>query len=301
MTDILSIIKKLLFLSDEICTLFEELAFLSSNNRESSQDFDELIEQLDNYLMQESSILESMTKKDLISLLRNLFEIEIINQSMNRCYITVRDYFEDKYPYETNIIEDIETNNKYEEENNNEFEIYGLNNDYEDDEDVLPYRKYVIQKIAIRAIKKMYHRIKSTDTDNKIDHKYKKLLLKHFKEFKYYFFTTDRDMELLGIKYRFDIDAIVEYPELNIDISSICFNECIDLLDSMYYTKDKSRDPQVVEETLFDMLQFEECIKELSPEQIDKLIDICYEIEANESKNLYGNIGLQKLIKIKKS
>ena len=171
---------------------------------------------------------------------------------------------------------------------------------YEDETEIEQYRKYVIQKAAISAIKKMYSRIKNTNTDNKIDHKYKKILLKYFKEFKYDFFTLDRDMEHLGVNYRFNVNLIPEMPKLDLDISRICFNECINLLDIMYFINDDERNPEIVEQALFDMLRFDEYIKELSDDQIDRLINLCSEIETNTKRNLYGNIGLQKLVKTKK-
>ena len=299
MTNILKIIKKLLFLSEEICSIYDEMADLSTTNQENSITFNKLIEHLDSYLSQETEILESMSKDELIAIIANLFDTEINDRTINRCYITLKDYFEDKYPYEEEIIDKIEY--AISEGNAEGFEMYELNPYYEDDEEIKEYRNHVRQKVAISAIKKMYHRIKITDTENKIDHKYKKTLLKFFKEFKYYFFTLDRNMELLGVKYHFDINQIPEMPKLEVDTSSISYNECIDILDSLYYAKDSERDPEIIEENLFEMLMFEEHIKELTPEQIDKLINICYDIESTFQKNLYGNIGLQKLIKSKKN
>ena len=309
MIDVNKVIKKLLFISDEICEIYDKLADLSIMNQENNPEFDKLIEFLDNYLSQEIVLLDSLNKNELISIIRNLYAMSQNDPGMNRCYVTVKNFFETKYPGDHYIVEEIGCENIGYDNAQFEYEDGSYDNDdemansdcEEDDDDVYQYHNYVILKVAISAIKKMYNHIQNTDTDNKIDYKYKKNLLKYFKGFKYIFFALNHESEMLGIKYRFDVNLIPEMPKLNEDVSSIYFNECVDLLYGMYTLRDSERNIDVILETLFDMLCFDEYIKELSAEQIDKLISICYDIEANYHKGFFGNIGLQKLVKIKKN
>lgn len=309
MTDINKTIKKLLFLSTEICEIYDSLAKLSVRDLEKSDEFDKLIEFLDNYLTQETILLDSLEKKELISIIRNLYAINQTDAAMYRCYASVKDYFIAKYPTDEYIAQSTQyTNEEYNATNFNgdifeddDDELIDEDDDYEDDTNVREYANYAILRTAITAIKKMGGQIKDTETNNKVDYKYKKDLLKYFKGFKYNFFNLNRDAEMLGIKYRFNIDGIPEMPRLNVDVSSICFNDCIDILDSMYNLRDSERNIDVILQALFDMLCFDEYIKELSPYQIDKLINICYNMEDNYHKGYFGNIGLQKLVKIKKN
>lgn len=303
MADINQTIKRLLFISDEICEIFDKLAELSMMNLEKSLEFDKLIEFLDSYHSQENLLLDNLNKNELQRAIANLYAIPQNDPAIQRCYVNIKNYYEIKYPEEIYSITQIENTN--EDEYGNIEDVYSnieeLDTDYEDDDEVYRYHNYVILKTAISAIKKMYKHIQNTEANNKTDYKYKKALLKHFKIFKYNFFSINKDAEMLGIKYRFNVDELPEMAPLDKDVSSIYYNECIDILDNFYRTKDSERNIEIISETLFDMLCFDEYIKELSIEQIDKLINICRNIEDNNRNNYFGNIGLQKLVRTKKN
>jgi len=319
-------IKKLLFISDQICEIYEDLYNLSMMNQEKSNKYNDAIEFFENYIFQESTLLDNSSKDELITILKILFEYSTKDAAMNRCYETVKYYFLNKYPEDKQIVEELEDieitelffstekgeenteeyneddTDEYEEENSKDEENFQLIEfEYEDESDVSSYINYVNLRTKINVIKKMYHHIKNTETFNKIDSKYKKELLKQLKGFKCDFFFQNRDTEQLGIKCHFDINKLPNLPKPNENITSICYNECLDILDELYLIPNEEREAYTILETLFSMLCFDEYIKELSHEQIDRLIEVCYQIEANISKSFFGNIGLQKLVRTKKN
>ena len=316
--------KKLLFISDQICEIYETMYNLSMTNQEKSNKYESTIEFFENYISQENTLLDNSSKNDLISILKNLYEYSNEDSALNRCYETVRYYFLNKYPEDKEIVEKIEgiestevvfvyeddddseeiIDEEYDEDNidgEDEEKAGYLEIAYEDEENIASFVNYVTLRTKINVIKKIYHHIKNTQTDNKTDSKYKKELLKQLKGFKCDFFFQNRDTEQLGIKCHFDVNKLPTLPKLDENIASICFNECIDILDELYLMPSEEREVYAVLETLFSMLCFDEYIKELSPEQINKLIEVCYQIEANISKSFFGNIGLQKLKKLKKN
>ncbi len=310
-------VKKLLFISDQICEIYEELYNLSMTNQEKSEKYEKAFEFYENYLSQESTLLDNLTHNEIIIILKELFEGSSLDAAISRCYDTLRYYFLKKYPNEKSIIYEIEgitleepnlpdeEDDEYEENDDQEDEDLEEDNfveiEYEDESNVAKYSNYVVLRTEINVIKKMHERIVNTEADNKIDSKYKKALLKELKGFKCDFFFRNRDTEQLGIKYHLNIDALPNLPQIDENISSIYFNECIDILDDLYLMPSEERDTYTILEILFSMLCFDEYIKELTPEQIDRLIDACHQIEANISKSYFGNVGLQKLVRIKKN
>ena len=305
-------IKKLLFISDQICEIYEELYNLSITNQEKSERYEKIFEFYENYLSQETTLLDSLNYNELITILKQLFEYSSLDAAISRCYDTIRYYFLKKYPNEKAIIYEIEgitleepnlsTEDDDEEADDDLEEEDGfIEIEYEDESDVARYANYVVLRTEINVIKSMYNRIVNTETDNKIDSKYKKALLKELKGFKCDFFFRNRDTEQLGIKYHLNIDALPNLPQINENTSSIYFNECLDILDDLYLMPSNERDTYTILEILFNMLCFDEYIKALTPEQIDRLIDACHQIEATISKSYFGNVGLQKLVRMKKN
>ena len=332
MNSLNEITKKLLFISEQICEIYEDLYNLSMKNLENSDKYNDAIEFFENYIFQETTLLDKSSKEELIAILKSLFVYAYEDAAINRCYETIRYYFMSKYPSDKSIIDEIEGpaitelffineeddenqdetleyadeddigNNESEEENKNFFDNFQMVEfEYEDEDDVSSYVNYITLRTKINVIKKIQQYIKNTEASNKIDNKYKKELLKQLKGFKCDFFFQNRDTEQLGIKCHFDVNKLPNLPELDENVTSIYYNECLDILDELYLMPSEERDAYTILETLFSMLCFDEYIKELSPYQIDKLINICYDIEDNYHKGFFGNIGLQKLVRIKKN
>ena len=328
MNSLNEITKKLLFISEQICEIYEDLYNLTMKNLENSNKYNDAIEFFENYVIQETTLLDKSSKEELIASLKSLFEYAYEDSAINRCYETIRYYFLNKYPSDKSMIDEIEGPNitefffitkedeeidesdEYEEdideEGNEEikniFENFPtIEFEYEDEDEVSSYIDYTVLRTKINVIKKMYQHIKNTEASNKIDNKYKKELLKQLKGFKCDFFFQNRDTEQLGIKCHFDVDKLPNLPELDENVTSIYYNECLDILDELYLMPSEERDTYTILETLFSMLCFDEYIKSLSHEQIDRLIEICHQIEASMSNSFFGNIGLQKLVRKKKN
>ena len=316
MNSLNEITKKLLFISEQICEIYEDLYNLSMKNLEKSNKYNDAIDFFENYISQETALLNKLSKEELIVSLKSLFEYAYEDAAINRCYETIRYYFLNKYPDDKSIIdeiegptiaeisfigedeEDIEEN----EESKNAFENFSMIEfEYEDEEEVSSYIDYTTLRTKINVIKKMQQYIKNTEASNKIDSKYKKELLKQLKGFKCDFFFQNRDTEQLGINCHFDVNKLPNLPKIDENVTSIYYNECLDILDELYLISNEERDTYTILETLFSMLCFDEYIKSLSHEQINRLIEVCRQIEANIPNSFFGNIGLQKLVRIKKN
>ena len=319
MKNINETIKRLLFISDQICEIYETMFKLSMTDQEESKLYNSNIEFFENYISQETTLLDNLSEADLITIMKNLYDGSFQDAAINRCYETIKYYFLDKYPTNKSVVDEIEgileesdyqteeSIDDIDEEIDEEIgeaddEKQGwLKMEYEDESNVSEYANYVTLRTEINVIKNLYQHIKNTEADNKIDAKYKKELLKQFKGFKCDFFFQNRDTEKLGIACHFDINKLPNLPELMEDFTSIYYNECLDILDDLYLMPSEERDAYTILETLFDMLCFDEYIKELTHEQIDRLIETCHRIEATLSKSYFGNVGLQKLVRIKKN
>lgn len=337
MNSLNEITKKLLFISEQICEIYEDLYNLTMKNQEKSKKYDDDIEFFENYIIQESTLLDNANQEELLNSLKSLSEYGYDDVAINRCYETIRYYFLNRYPNDKDMIDaiegpditeiffitkedkedyeneddEIEENYDDEDEKDNEEGNEEINNllknfpmiefEYEDEEEVSSYIDYTVLRTKINVIKKMYQHIKNTEANNKVDSKYKKELLKQLKGFKCDFFFQNRDTEQLGIKCHFDVSKLPNLPELDENVASICYNECLDILDELYLMPNEEREAYTILENLFNMLCFDEYIKSLSPEQIDKLIEICHRIEASMSNSFFGNIGLQKLVRKKKN
>ena len=298
--NIKKIVLRLIDISNKICYEIDDLAELSLQGLEETLEFNEHIEFLENYLEQESEIVDNTSYENLLKIFECLANVNINNEAYFRCYTVLDDKINELLNQDEEEIEDDQDSLKFElgiDMISNNYVTKTLHEYYEDDQDNYKYYSYIVRRNAIIAIKNMFQVMKNTPVDNKVDEKYLKKLLWYFNSFKYSFFSIDRETEKLGIKYKFDIHKIPTIYDLDLDYSNVKYNECLDLLSRFYTTSDKERDILNISQALYDMMCFDEYLSDLDINYIDRLIEFCYSLEERKDRNLYGNIGLKKLIK----
>ena len=299
------ILNRLLNLSDKICLEIEHLANLSALNLENNDKYKEHIETLKSYVEQESNIINTINCRKLQKIVMLLNEKNEESISANRLFDLLDEKIDELLIDEEN---DQEENNlssddelpDIELEDDDETETSFLNKYYEPEDDLEKYIDYTIDKVSIIALKKMHERIYQTQSSNKQDNQYKKTLLNYLRQFKYYVFSIDSKLEKIGIEYDFDIDKIPYLKQLEIDVSPIYHNECIQILYKLYLLKIKDNQKvSEVSELLFDTICFEEYLNELDNDYITNLITLCDELNNRYNTDNYGIFCYKKLLKKK--
>lgn len=301
-------LKRLISISEQICIENGALIDMTANNLENTEKFDEHIEKILNLLDKETSIIESLSLNKLNEFEKILYKYYDSYVAYNRLFQLIESIIEERT---NNILDDSEASTEFEETNDeledNETELPAesqeetlLDTYYMDTENQEKYLTSVIDRITIIVAKKMYQRISETEASTKSEVKYKKKLLKFFKEFKYYFFTLDHKLEKIGATYKYNIQSIPIPEEINEDLNSIYYNRCIDLLDTLYSTNITLQKNEILI-SLYHLMCIEEYIQYLDKDALNKLIDFCEELEitVKESFGVYGKIKVkQRLEKI---
>ena len=303
MKDNKKIIRRLLNLSQLVLDEIDVLANLSYRDRENTSQFDDHVKDISDYLNQERIILNNISLDNLEIIFKELKQYDDDSDAYLRCYVLVDDKIEELYndkeednDYERyNELEDNIENDDTQKENEDDATIF-LEKYHVDEEENEKYAIKVLDNVATIVIKRMLSRIENTITDNKKDNKYKKVLIKYFKKFKYFYFTLDNELELLGAKYKFNINNIPMPYSYNIDISKIYHNQCVTILDKLYSSKEIDYNPDNMEEALFNMMLLEEYLKGIDEESINKLIELTGELEVKYGHNFYGNIAKNKVL-----
>ena len=303
MKDNKKIIRRLLNLSQLILDEIDVLANLSYRDKENTEQFNDHVNDISNYLNQERIILNNISLDNLLNIFKELKQYDDDSDAYLRCYVLVEDKIEELYndkeednDYERyNELEDNIENDDTQKENEDDATIF-LEKYHVDEEENEKYAIKVLDNVATIVIKRMLSRIENTITDNKKDNKYKKLLIRNFKKFKYFYFTLDNELEILGAKYKFNINNIPMPYSYNIDISKIFHNQCVTILDKLYSSKEIDYNPDNMEEALFNMMLLEEYLKGIDEESINKLIELTDELEVKYGHNFYGNIAKNKVL-----
>lgn len=303
MKDNKKIIRRLLNLSQLVLDEIDVLANLSYRDKENTSQFDDHVKDISDYLNQERIILNNISLDNLEIIFKELKQYDDDSDAYLRCYVLVDDKIEELYndkeednDYERyNELEDNIENDDTQKENEDDATIF-LEKYHVDEEENEKYAIKVLDNVATIVIKRMLSRIENTITDNKKDNKYKKVLIKYFKKFKYFYFTLDNELELLGAKYKFNLNNIPMPYSYNIDISKIYHNQCVTILDKLYSSKEIDYNPDNMEEALFNMMLLEEYLKGIDEESINKLIELTDELEVKYGHNFYGNIAKNKVL-----
>lgn len=297
--------KYLLHLSNNIYRLIDKLSELSKNNLENTAIYQETINELSHFYNQETKIYNSLNEEAIAELLNYYSERKIYTDYFERCIISLYEQFNKLYRENYGESYELEEENNASEEkdmpkSNPKRIILNLSDYYMDTSEIAKYKDDYFHNNSISAMKLMKSRISSVEADNKNDRIFQKRLLNYLKVFKYSFFSSDRYMEELGIKYRFDYENIPNTELDTSDLTPIIYNFAINLLDKLYSTNTKNTDYISICYILYDMISFELCLEELGPIEINNLIEICFEIEKILPRGYYASQGLYKLLAKKK-
>ena len=305
MFDIRKTITRLLRLSQLIIDEVDVLANLSYYDMEESSQFDDHISDIKDYLNQEQVILNNIDATNLVALYEELNNTNDDSDTHIRCIVNVDERLSAIMNYIDSLPDDCDDDcNDYTEneatEDDEEYECEDFIQKYHVDEgDTEKYALNVIDNVATIVIKKMLKRIESTLASDKQDIKYKKKLIRNFKRFKYFYFSLDNQLEILGSYYRFNVDNIPMPVGFSIDTSQIFHNQCVTILDKLYSFKDIDFDPDIMCEVLFNMMMFEEYLIGIPNESIDKLLELSSDLEEHHGCNYFGNIAKTKLLEKK--
>lgn len=305
MKDIINISKRLIQVSDLIIKEIDILANLSYMYKEDTNEFKEHVNIIKEYLNKERIILNNIDIDILKKVHEYLSKNDDLSDGYARTYIEVTNKLnelmdDDSYNEEESNEEDninIEDNNL--EDISTEYDL--LTNYMEDTSDISQYEDSIVDYISTLAIKKMLSRINNTYTDNKNDLKYKKRLSRYFNHFKYYYFTLDNRLERLGATYSFNIERMPIIPIKNIDSTNVYNNECVSIINNLYLLNNTEYDLEKISIALFESLCLEEYINNLDIDKLNKLLDLCNNLDNLYKDSFYGNIAKNKILEKKKN
>lgn len=298
MKDIKKISKRLLDISYQITKIFDELSNLSYYNQENSQQFKDLCEDLEKLFNTESIILNNLTIKELDTIYEYLSESDDESDKYSRCLDVLCETADDR-ELNSDAEEEIATDTDFESEIDEETKdevIENIKYFFKDEEDNQEYTDYVINKVAIIALKKMADRINKTSVDNQNDKAYKKRLIRELREFKYYVFRLNLKMEKLALKHHFNIESIPDLVETDEDLSNIYYNQVLLLLDELYSVEMPINDHYEVAEALFHIICFEECLEKAEPDY-EKMLEYIQKIKEKIKGKTIGDFAHQKILK----
>ena len=295
-----SIIKRLIHISYEINQEFEKLAELSYHDEEESKKFDDHIEYLKNLFNSEAVIINNLDLNTLKEIYKLLPKYDEDTVAFDRTSSSIQDKVlelspkEDDYNHSEEIIDDENLTEKMEQEKDDEFEL--IEKYFLDDEENECYEDEFIDYISIKILKSIRERISNTKADNKSDSKYKKRLLKNLKAFKYLVLAQNRNLEKLGISYRFNVSKMPYLECPNIDTNIISYNHCILLLSKLYNPINEDDELDNTTINLFNMMSFETYLNNVDIENLEKLLMLCNELSEKSKNPYYGNIAKIKIL-----
>ena len=298
------VIKRLIKNSQDICLEFEILCSLSFHNRENTEQFNDHIKDLSDFLNQEAVIINNQSLDNLELIYKNIIKYDDNTDAFNRISIIIDDKIKEIYDTYGYNQEDIQVDDYQvdivKENDDNDFDVSKIFDDYFTDEEINEKEaNKVIDNIAIYVLKNMDKRINETIADNKNDIKYKRRLINQLKVFKYFVFTLDLRLEKYGVKYKFNVNNI-PMPTINNVDTDLSRNQTINCIEKLYNVKNNENRPSEINEALFNMMLLEIYIRYLDEEDIDKLREMCSNVNEHILDSFYGNLAFSKLIKRRK-
>lgn len=296
--DLNKIIKRLLNISKDVVSTFGMLSVLSSNDQETTEDFDYCIKELKSYLNTETIILNNLTLDELYGIYKLLPDYDDNTHIFERTSSLVDDKIEElenssESHEEIEAIKNDDENDSFETTENEGFDIEEY---FLEVEASIKDETIFVNYINVITLKSIAERIKSIPTDNKNDYRYKQNLLNNLKTFKYLIFAQNTKMEKIGLNCRFNIENItfIDYPD--IDINMIAYNHCVSILDKLYHPpkSDNNLDDTCIE--LFNMLSFEIYLNYLDKDSLEKLLALCETLKSMSPDTFIGDIAESKLL-----
>lgn len=315
-------LKRLLSLSEQICIEEDALIDMTVNNLENTEKYDEHITKLLILLDKEEKIINSLSLNQINKFQSILYKNDNHNETYvayNRLHQLITDILDERtYNNPKIVLELYQSNDESEEETTEELDSdTESDSEYESDEieitdemedkivllddfckdtdNLEKYLSSIIDRTTIIVAKKMLQRISDTISSNKIEAKYKKKLLRFFKEFKYYFFTLDYRLERIGVTHKYNLESI-PIPELvDEDLTPLYHNQCIDTLDSLYATDLSIQKNNDILTALYQLMCIEEYIKYLDKDSLNTLLEFCDKAENMLAFETFGKYGKARI------
>lgn len=314
-------LKRLLSLSEQICIEEDALTDMTVNNLENTEKFDEHIDKLLSLFDKEEKIINSLSLNQINKFRRILDTNDKHNDkyvAYNRLSQLITDIldertynnpklalelYQSKDESEEEITEELDSDTESDSEYNDDIEITDemedeialLDDFYKNTDNLEKYLPSVIDRTTIIVAKKMYQRIRDTISSNKIEAKYKKKLLRFFKEFKYYFFTLDYKLERIGATHKYNLESIPIPEVINEDLTPLYHNQCIDSLDSLYSTDLSIQKNNDILTALYQLMCIEEYIKYLDKDSLNTLLEFCDKAENMLAFETFGKYGKARI------
>ena len=312
--DVDATILKMLKISELIMTEIECLEDLSYAKKENTDQFDDHVTDIGEYIKAENEILDSLDDDTLYQIYLRLPDFDDNSNSFKRVSTNIDDYVADLpiIDEDGEVIEDEDEDMEVSANmsdtldriftmiNNGDTKNFNIKQYYISFAILSGNNGQIADYISTLAIKQMLPRIKNTLADNKKDRLFKKRLLLEFSVFKYFYFTLDSELEQIGVECRFDVDKIPDFECIDTDITAIAHNQCVTIIDKIFFIPTDELDLERICETLFNMISLEEYIPYLLPKSIDILIKLCEQLNKLELEPFYGGIAYKKLLKRKK-
>lgn len=310
--------EELLEICIEIDYEYGALMELSSRNKESSQEYLNKLTQLYDNLQKTISFCGRISQEDLSLMANYLNKLkEKYPDDYKYCVaINVVAYIHDKKSiFKRKLMqEEKEQSNDEFPEDNPEDEYY---DEYSEDLDTLEdypleekyltdypdelddYYDEALSIIFLNATRKILQIIKATKATTTYEKKYKKRLLKEYKNyFRYDFLTSNVTLELLAVQAKFN-PFLIDITTTE-DYSPIYYNKAIEIIRQLFDKEKGNNSPEVICETLFDLTCFEEIMTYLDTDQISRLKEFTQELNDTYDTDNYGEYCISKIRKLLK-
>lgn len=310
--------EELLEICIEIDYEYGALMELSSRNKESSQEYLNKLTQLYNNLQKTISFCGRISLEDLSLMANYLNKLkEKYSDDYKYCVaINVVAYIHDKKSiFKRKLMQEEkeQANDEFPEENLEDEYYDGYSEDLDTLEDYPLEEKYLtdypdelddyydeaLSIIFLSATRKILQIIKDTKATNTYEKKYKKRLLKEYKNyFRYDFLTSNVILELLAVQAKFN-PFLIDITTTE-DYSPIYYNKAIEIIRQLFDKEKGNNSPEVICETLFDLTCFEEIMTYLDTDQISRLKEFTQELNDTYDTDNYGEYCISKIRKLLK-
>lgn len=297
------IIKEILLLSKNINDTYDRLMDLSYKNLEDTNQFLELLEDLDYYFTEEDDLYNNLDIDTIRKLLMFFNEESHYDDDALRGF----DKLDERYG---ELLDEINDDNLDDEKSSVE-EIYldSINssnqdilfdNYYEEIPDYLyKYRYIFLNNIYINAVKNMIISLDNMVPNDMNEKVFLSILKNSFRVFKYDYLTINTLYEKLSLSNRFNPSNMeeqiipIEYDYL--DSISIYYNEGLRIISLIYEARLKKMDDENTLNLLFYNSILDLLLGYLDYERLTNLENYLYDIDNTFNNNFHGEICLSKI------
>lgn len=284
--------KLLLDIAHQINYEYYNLQYYSSEEMENTKFFDDAINNVRRLIILEDKIVSKLEIDELKEMMDNLPEID--GDDYARTYDILVDKYYDKI-YESNDMELI----------CEEIDFYGELTFLPDslelemlDIDGYRYHDIVLAYIYILAMKREEQLLKEITSYNQVEDSLKNIYYKDFKYHKYNIFQElSPYFEKMAVAVSFDPLKFPDMKNLDIDLSSIYYNECFVIINKICQLIAVNDIEDSIPVLLFYVLCFEELINYLNMDQLVYINNFINEMDEIFKDSLPINACLKRIRK----